>query len=341
MSTVETPLQNHRIVATRPGGPEVLHIVEEPLPRPAPDEVRIRVLAAGVSAFDRMITSGRFPGFPKMPLTPGEDVAGVVDELGAGAQGVTVGRRVVGTMISRKHGGYSEFVCLPASEVVPIPDGVDPAEAVCVGINYLTAHMVMHRVAKVQPGERILVHGAAGGVGSALLDLGRLADLEMYGTASKPNHSIIAEFGATPIDYRTEDFVRRIRQETGDGVDVVFDPIGGARHMWRSNRALRRGGRLVWFGMAATARHGLKSIPLTLLARLAMKLIPDGRSAPAAKDLGEERDWYIGTLAELVQLVATGHLEPVVAARIPLLEARRAHELLEQGGYAGKIVLVT
>ncbi len=341
MSDVRAPLKNHRVVATRPGGPGVLQIVEEDVPDPAPGEVRLHVLAAGVSAFDRMITSGRFPGFPKMPLTPGEDVVGLVEVLGEGVSNLSVGQLVAGAMILRSHGGYSEYVCMPATELVPVPDGVDPAEAVCVVINYLTAHMVMHRVAKVQPGERILVHGAAGGVGSALLDLGKLVGLEMYGTASRHNHEIVASYGAIPIDYRAEDFVERIRKETGEGVDVVFDPIGGTRHMWRSNRALRRGGRLVWFGMAATARHGLKAIPLTLLTRFAMKLIPDGKSAPPAKDLGKERDWYLATLGELLGLLAADQLQPAIAARIPLLEASLAHEMLERGGYAGKIVLVT
>ena len=133
--------------------------------------------------------------------------------------------------------------------------------------NYLTAYAVLHRAAGVSSAERVLVHGAAGGVGTALLEPGKLAGLEMYGTASRHNHELVSALGATPIDYRTEDFVGRIRSLTGDGVDAVFDPIAGARQLWRSYRALRKGGRLVWFGVAATSTAGVRVIPLSLLTR--------------------------------------------------------------------------
>ena len=200
--------------------------------------------------------------------------------------------------------------------------------------------MVLYRTASVRSGERILVHGAAGGVGTALLDLGKLAGLEMYGTASKYNHELVSELGATPIDYRTEDFVERIHSLTGDGVDAVFDPIGGARQLWRSYRALGKGGRLVWFGVAATTKAGLRVIPLTLLMVFLLKLIPDGKQAPLAPDLGKDNAWYRETLTALLDSLAAGRIEPVVADRIPLVETARAHELLERGGYAGKVVLV-
>jgi NADPH:quinone reductase-like Zn-dependent oxidoreductase len=203
---------------------------------------------------------------------------------------------------------------------------------------------MLHRTANVQPGERILVHGAAGGVGSALLELGRVAGLEMYGTASKYNHELVSGLGAAPIDYRTEDFVERIRMLTGDGVDVVFDPIGGARQLWRSYRALRKGGRLVWFGVAAATKSGLRVIPLTLLTVALLKLLPGGKQTPLAPNLAEfapaHLDWYRETLAELLGLLAASKINPVVAERFPLTEAARAHDLLERGGYAGKVVLV-
>jgi NADPH:quinone reductase-like Zn-dependent oxidoreductase len=339
-------MKNHRVVVKRHGGPEVLQMIEEALPEPQAGEVRVKVLAAGVSAYDLMFrSSGRLPGTPRVPFTLGEDVVGVADKLGEGTStisSIVPGQMVAGATFSLGlGGGYAEFICLPASELVTVPSGVDPAEAVCVVINYLTAHMAMHTSAKVQSGERILVHGAAGGTGSALLDLGKLAGLEMYGTASKYNHDVVSELGATPIDYRTEDFVQRVRALTGDGVDVVFDPIGGARHLWRSNRALRKGGRLVWYGMAATKKQGLRAIPLTLGMLAMLKLIPDGKQAPLAPDLSKDNAWYRATLAELLGLLAAGKIKPVVAERIPLAEATHAHELLERGGYAGKVVLIT
>jgi NADPH2:quinone reductase len=338
--------QYRRVVVTRHGGPEVLQVVEEALPEPGPGEVRVKVLAAGVSAYDLMHRrSGALPGVPRVPFTPGIDIAGVVDKLGEGVSTVEPGQRVVATTNSVGGGGYAESICLPAGELVPIPAGVDPAQAVCLVANYLTAHFVLHRTASVRRGKRILVHGAAGGVGSALLELGKLAGLEMYGTASRYNHELVSALGATPIDYRTEDFVERIRSFTGDGVDVVFDPIGGARQLWRSYRALRPGGRLVWFGVAAVSRAGLRVIPLSLLMRALLTLIPDGKRAPLTPNVGEyglaHSAWYRETLAELLDLVATGKINPLVAQRVPLAEAARAHEMLERGGYAGKVVLVT
>jgi NADPH:quinone reductase-like Zn-dependent oxidoreductase len=163
----------------------------------------------------------------------------------------------------------------------------------------------------------------------------------MYGTASQYNHEVVSALGATPIDYRTEDFVERIRTLTGDGVDVVFDPIGGARQLWRSNRALVKGGRLVWFGVAATKKKGLRVIPLTLLMLGLLKLIPNGKQAITTPDIDKDNAWYRETLTELLDLLAAGKIKPVVAERIPLVEAARAHELLESGRYAGKVVLVT
>jgi len=335
-------MKNHRVVVTRHGGPEVLQMVEEDLPEPQAGEVRVKVLAAGISAYDLMFRrSGSLPGTPRVPFTLGEDIVGVVDRLGEEVSTLEPGQTVAGaTFCLGVGGGYAEFICLPASELVPVPSGVDPAEAVCVVVNYLTAHMAMHRTAGVQSGERILVHGAAGGVGTALLELGKLAGLEMYGTASKYNHELVSALGATPIDYRTEDFVERIRSLTGDGVDVVFDPIGGARQLWRSYRVLRKGGRLVWFGVAAAKKEGLRVIPLTLLMRTLLALIPDGKQAPLAPDLGKDNAWYREALAELLGLLAAGKIKPVVAECIPLAEAARAHELLERGGYAGKVVLI-
>jgi NADPH2:quinone reductase len=335
--------KNHRVVVSQHGGPEVLQLVEEDLPEPEAGEARVEVLSAGVSAYDLMFrSSGTLPGTPDVPFTLGVDIVGVVDKLGEGVTTLEPGQMVAGATFGVGGlGGYTESICLPASELVPIPVGLDPAQAVCLVANYLTAYMAMHGTAKVQSGERILVQGAAGGVGTALLQLGRLAGLEVYGTASKYNHDLVSNLGATPIDYRAEDFVKRTRDLTGDGVDVVFDPIGGAGQLWRSKQALRKGGRLVWFGVAATKKSGLRVIPFTLLTVGLLKLLPDGKQVQTTPDLSKDNVWYRETLAELLDLLAAGELKPVVADRIPLAEASHAHELLERGGYAGKVVLVT
>jgi NADPH:quinone reductase-like Zn-dependent oxidoreductase len=334
--------KNHRVVVTRHGGPEVLQVVEENLPEPQAGEVRVKVLAAGVSAYDLMQRrSGSLPGTPSVPYTPGEDIVGVVDKLGEGVTCVASGQRVAGYP---RGGGYAEFLCISPSDLVPVPSELDPAEAVCLVTNYLTAHMLLHHTANIQSGERILVHGAAGGTGSALLELGRLAGLEMYGTASKYNHEIVSALGATPIDYRAEDFVKRIHSLTGDGVDAVFNPVGGARQVWRSYRTLRKDGRLVSYGMTATSKGGARVIPLTLLMMVLLMIIPNGKTASMSPNLAvfapTHTDWYQETLTDLLDSLATGLIKPVVTERIPLDEAIRAHERIERGGYAGKVVLV-
>jgi NADPH2:quinone reductase len=318
----------HRVVVTGHGGPDVLQVVEEDLPEPQTGEVRVKVLAAGISGYDLMDRRYSFPGGPSVPYTPGQDIVGVVDKLGEGVSAVEPGQEVAGFTFGDA-GGYAEFICRPASELVPVPSGLDPAEAVCVVVNYLTAHMVLHGTAKMLSGESVLVHGAAGGTGSALLELGRLAGLQMYGTASRHNHELVSALGATPIDYRTDDFVERIRSFTGDGVDAVLDPIGGARHVWRSYQALRKGGRYVGYGMVATAKGGRRAIPLSLLMLILLKLIPAGKQASMSAEIASFEQmhpgWYRETLTELLDSLAAGRIKPVVAERIPLVEAAREH----------------
>ena len=339
--------KNRRIVVSRHGGPEVLQLVDGDLPEPETGTVRVRVLAAGVSAFDLIYRRwARLPGSPRVPFTLGEDIVGVVDKVGKGVVSLDPGQTVAGlTWALGVGGGYQDYVCLPARDLVPVPTGLDPVEAVCLVVNYLTADQHLHQIAQIRRGERLLVHGAAGGVGTALLQLGKLAGLEMYGTASQNSHDLVAALGATPIDYRTEDFVERIRNFTVDGVDVVVDTVGGGRHLWNSYRTLRKGGRLVWLGSAATNRKGLWIGPSSMLMVFMLRLIPDGKQVPTCPTLGPyaaaHPEWYRGTLTNLLDLLAAERIEPVVAERIPLAEAARAHELLERGGHAGKIVLVT
>jgi NADPH2:quinone reductase len=238
-------VKHTRIIATHYGGPDALQAVEEECPEPKKGEVRVKVLAAGVSLPDIMAREGVHPETPRVPYTPGWDLVGVVDRLGDGVSGFEPGQTVAALPI---HGAYAEFVCLPEGELVPVPPGLDPAEAVSLILNYVTAYQMLHRAAKVKPGQRVLIHGAAGGVGSALMQLGRLACLTMYGTCSTRGASAVTELGGIPIDYQHQDFVQEIHGLAGEGVDVVFDSIGGS-HIWRSRKALRRGGRVVAYGL--------------------------------------------------------------------------------------------
>jgi NADPH:quinone reductase-like Zn-dependent oxidoreductase len=340
------PSTYRRIVVTRHGGPDVLQVVTDELPTPGPGEVRVSVRAAGVSAFDLMYRRWRWlPGSPKLPFTLGQDVVGDVDAIGDGVTTLAAGKRVAGATWGKGlGGGYAESICLPASELVPVPADVDPAEAVSLVVNFLTAYQHLHEFGRPQDGERLLVHGAAGGVGSAVLQLASLVGLETYGTASARHLDVARQLGATPID-RDEDFVARVRALTGDGVDIVIDPVGGARHLWASYRALRPRGRLVWLGSAATKRGPLRVGLLTLPMLALLNALPDGKRAPMIPDVGRysatHPDWYRRTLSKLLDWLAAGQIKPIIAARLPLTEARAAHELLERGGVAGKIVLTT
>jgi NADPH2:quinone reductase len=195
--------KNARMVLTGLGGPEVLKCVEEHLPKPGAGEVRVKILAAGIAFADVLMRRGLYPGTPKFPFTPGYDLVGNIDALGDAVSQFVIGQRVAAlTMI----GGYSRYTVVPAGRLVPVPDGLDPAEAVSLVLNYVTAYQMLHRVAKLREGQRVLIHAAAGGVGTAALQLGRLAGLEMFGTASKAKHQLVASLGATPIDYRSESF---------------------------------------------------------------------------------------------------------------------------------------
>src|SRR5215475_7646589 len=244
-------MRHKRIIVTHYGGPDALRVVEEECPEPKAGEVRVSVLAAGVALPDLLMREGVHPETPRLPFTPGWDLVGMVDRLGAGVSGLAPGQLVAALPIT---GAYAEFVCLPQRELVPVPAGLDAAEAVSLVLNYITAYQMLHRSAAVRPGQRVLIHGASGGVGSALLQLGRLAGLEMYGTCSS-RASAVSDLGAIPIDYQHQDFVKEIHRLTSEGVDVVFDGIGG-RHMWRSRKALRPGGKVVVYGLTSSLRGG-------------------------------------------------------------------------------------
>jgi NADPH:quinone reductase-like Zn-dependent oxidoreductase len=344
-------MRNTRVIVTHYGGPDALRVVEEECPEPKHGEVRVRVLAAGVSLPDIMARQGVHPETPRVPFTPGWDLVGEVDRLGEGVSGLEAGQRVAALPI---HGAYAEFVCLPHRELVPVPSGVDAAEAVSLILNYVTAYQMLYRSAQVRPGQRVLIHGAAGGVGSALLQLGRLSTLQMYGTCSSRGAPAVSELGAIPIDYQHQDFVQEIHRLTGEGVDVVFDPIGGT-HMWHSRKALRRGGRVVGYGNTTSLRgEGLASgrpgrrnrlhgIPIYVLYIAGGWLLPGRKrvvpySIQTLKRLRPA--WFRQDLIALLDLLHQHKIKPLIAQRLPLAQARQAQELLGKGGVIGKIVLV-
>jgi len=344
-------VRHTRIIVTRYGGPEELRVVEEECPDPKDGEARVRVLAAGVALPDLMMREGIHPETPRLPFTPGWDLVGVVDRLGDRVSGIEPGQIVAALPIA---GAYAEFVCLPQRELVPAPTGLDPAEAVSLVLNYVTAYQMLHRSVHVQPGQRVLIHGASGGVGSAMLQLGRLAELEMYGTCSSRGAFAVSEMGGIPIDYRDQDFVSEILRATSQGVDVVFDGIGGS-HLWRSRKALLPGGRVVVYGLTASlsggrlasgrsgGRHRFREVGALGLHIAGSWLLPSRKRMVPYSIQWLKRlkpAWFRQDLTALLDLLEQQKIKPLIAQRFPLAEARQAHERLGKGGVTGKIVLV-
>jgi len=339
-----------RIIVAQYGGPETLQVIEEQRPEPKQGEVQVRVLAAGVALPDVLAREGIHPETPKVPFTPGWDLVGVVERRGNGVSEVETGEIVAAMPIS---GAYAEFICLPQRELIPVPAGLDPAEAVSLILNYITAYQMLHRAGKVKAGWTVLIHGAAGGVGTALLQLGRLAGLKMYGTCSARSGYVVSDLGGIPIDYQKQDFVKEIRNLTSDGVDAVFDGIGGD-NLWRSRDAVRPGGLVVVYGFTSKLRGGRVATGSSRRHRFREAAILGGYIVRNWFLPGRKRmvPYSIQTLkrlkpaqfrqdlAALLTLLQNHEIKPVIARRFPLVEARQAHELLGQGGVIGKIVLV-
>ena len=340
------PWQHLRI--SRFGGPEVLEMVEEPvIPEPGPGEVRIKVLAAGTGFTDTMIRRGRYPDFKgPLPFTPGYDIVGVVEKRGPGAVAPSEGEMVADLCVV---GGYAQYAIRPARFLVPVPVGIDPAEAVCIPLAYLTAFQMLTRCRTLPSGATILVIGASGTVGTALLDLARHLALKAIGTCSAANLPVIERFGAAAIDYKARDFVTSVRQQTpgGAGVDIAFDAIGGA-HFGRSFACLAPGGLLVGYGSQTMAVGGESLVAAGLgLVRLklwsALSFLFRGRSAvfyniTARRSSHPEE--FKADMTTLFELLREGAIKPVVVERLPLAAASEVHARIDRGGLGGKIVLL-
>ncbi len=320
------------VIVIQRGGPEMLQIVENDLRPPTEGEARIRILATAVCQDDVAIRLGNRPFLKKPPFVPGYSFIGIVDAVGEGVRDVKVGDRVAALT---QFGSHAETIYWDAHGLVPVPESLDPAEAVTLILNYLVAYQILHRVAQVKTGDKVLLIGASGGVGTAFLQLGRLAGLEMYGLASPSKHPILSEYGATPIDYHTQDFVEVLRLAEPQGIDYVFNGMG-EEYFERGLAVLRRGGVLVHYGAPQSLAHFM-----LLVARLLLyNVLPNGKSI---KGYGTHRlgvDLFKEDWTTLFKLLEDGKIKPVIAGKYPLLEAERAYRLLESGQVTGNLVLL-
>ena len=332
---------------TSSAGPEALEVRETADPEPGPGQVRIRVRAAGLGFAEVMAAQGLYPDAPKPPCVVGYEVSGVVDALGEGSQEFAPGQRV---LAMTHFGGHADVVCVPAEQALPIPDAMSFEVAAALPVTYLTAYHLLFRAAVVRPGEPVLVHMAAGGVGLAVLQLCRTVEnLEIFGTASAAKHDVLrAEGCAHPIDYHATDYAAEVRRLTGgEGVDVVLDPLGGPD--WRKGlKLLRPGGRLVAFGFA-----NLASGPRRRPARLAAQMLGIPLLTPlqlmnrnqtvSGVNLGHL--WgQMAVLREELQAVLAlwdqGQINPHIDRSFPFAEAAAAHRRILRRQNIGKILLL-
>jgi len=336
-------LNYKRIIATHRGGPEVLQLIEEELPKPDSKQVRVKVLATGVSFADVLMREGVYMGMPAFPFTPGYDIIGVVDLVGTEITNIKPGNTVAALT---KTGGYAQYILLTEDELVTVPDGIDPAEGVSLILNYLTAYQMLFRTANIKEGEKILIHGAAGGVGTALLQLGKLKNLQMYGTASSGKLQLVKELGGIPIDYKKETFENSLAQKHHTGIDVVFEGTGELAQ--RSYKVLNAGGRLILFGISSMLNNGRRSI-LKVLATyfrfsiFLYNLIPDKKKVllyQITRDKKEHPQWFREDIAALFDLLSNKKIKPVISSRLPLSKAAYAHQLLNTSAVSGKIILM-
>ena len=323
------------VMLTKKGGPEVLQTVEMPIEPLGPGQLRVRVHAAGVGSTDLIMLAGKYRYAPNIPFVPGYEVAGVVEAIGAGVTGFEVGQRVAALTV---YGGFAELLVREAEHFLPVPDGVSDRDTAAVILNYVTAWQMIHRVAKVQAGQTALVTGAAGGVGTAALQLLRLAGLKTYGAASAPKHDILRSLGATPIDYRAGSIDRLVHALEPGGVDFAFDAVGGA-NISPCIGALRKGGTLVGFGFMGAPGMLSQLVMFTnifLGARLRGRL---GKFYGITMLYRKDPEPLREDLPKIFALLAEKKIDPLVSRTFPLLEARHALELLAAGSVEGKLVL--
>ncbi|OXM69190.1 medium chain dehydrogenase/reductase family protein [Amycolatopsis vastitatis] len=321
--------------------PDGLRVEHREMPRPGPGEALVRVEASGISFAEQQMRRGKYYDQPPFPFVPGYDVVGTVLEAEDRA---LVGRRVAALT---KIGGWSSHLVVPAADLVPVPEGLDPAEAETFVVNGITAYQMLHRIAKVRAGGTILVHGASGGVGTTLVQLARAAGIKAIGTASARNLDVVTALGTTALDYRG-DVPAEVRELAPAGVDAVFDHVGGPGIV-DSFRLLAPGGTLVAYGSASTKDTGGNPKPavLKLVARLLWwNALPNRRRTHFYNVWGGKRNLprFRARLAEdltaVFDLAATGALRARVAARMPLADAGKALALAESGTVTGKVVLV-
>jgi NADPH:quinone reductase-like Zn-dependent oxidoreductase len=339
------------VVQTGNGGPEVLQVQERPDPPVGPGEVRIAVRAAGINFADTMARVGLYPDAPKPPCVMGYEVAGEVESVGDGVTGLGPGDRVVA---GTRFGGQAEMVSVPEGQVLPLADRLSYEQGAAIPVNYSTAYSGLVIMAGLKEGERALIHAAAGGVGTAAVQIARMLGAEVFGTASASKHDAIRELGVThAIDYRTQDFEQEVmRISGGEGIDLVFD-AQGPRSFRKGYRLLRPGGRLVMYGLSEASTGQGRSIPrlISSIAQMPTATFPWWKSLGMMNEnkgvfglnmlaWWDEEGSIERITGPLVDQIEDGGLEPIVSESFAFDRAGEAHQFIAERRNIGKVVLV-
>jgi len=338
------------MVVRRYGSPDVLEIKQIPDPQPKPGEALIRVKAIGVNFADLLQRMGLYPGAPKPPFVPGLEIAGVIEKIPDGTRQVEGEGLAPGDAVAAitHFNAYAEWIVVPQKEIYRLPPGMKFEEGAAIPVNYLTAYHSMFVMGNLQPGDRILIHGAAGGVGIAAVQLARARGLMTFGTAGPTKQEYLRKMGVDhAIDYEKSDFVEVVRKFAPDGIEMVMDPLGG-KSLGRSQQCLGPTGRLVVYGLAEAAGsrgkrslvRGLKALaqtprfhPLRLMSQnLAVIGVSLGQLGSRGVLLRHE-------LEDIFRLYAEGKIKPVIAKTFPLDQAAMAHQFLHDRKNIGKVIL--
>jgi len=327
-------------VVSELGGNDVLQLTKLLLKQPDSDEVCIKVSHCGVGFVDILMRKGSYPNLPPCPFILGQDVVGYIYAKGFDVQTLEIGQRVIAHMSA---GGYTEFSFVNKNSVIPVSENFDGAELVSLPLNYVTAYQLLHRTAKIKDNTTILVHGGAGGVGTAILELAKISNVKVYATVSSKKRDAVIQRGAIPINYNDVDFVSYLNEHCPDGVDAVLDPIGG--DYWkRSAQVLKKGGILAGYGFSSlvsgddfVTSNELPTIIGELYQLSNFGIKPIWYSISALKVTHPE--WYLEDLIKLISLLEGNLIKPEVNSLFPLCHANLAHEEIEKGEAIGKVVL--
>jgi len=341
-------MNNTKVNITKPGDSRVLKLVQEDLPELKEDQVLIETEACGVAFADIMMREGLYPNVPRRNITPGYDVVGKVIAKGSIVNEFSVDDRVAGLI---RTGGYAKYAVVESTKIISCPKNIPASHVVAMILNYTTAFQMLTRIARVKPGDDILVHGAAGGVGSALVDIATTLDLKIYCTLSDRKWQdmpprFIDSGKVNRINYQSAPFEKTLSKMAPRGIDAVFDPIGG-KHLKRSYEVLSPGGKVVSYGFSTAIKNGRRNILSIMKAMIQSLLLPSKMITDCKSVAGfdiwvmaqQRPEYFKEDLKAIFSLYQEGKICPMIAKSFSLEDAGKAQELMETSELAGKITL--